>query len=239
MLLTGLMARFVLASQSPRRQELLKLCGYPFVTRAAKVDENSVSHPNPAQDCIQTAQLKASAVLEQIVVPEAGRNIVIAADTTVALDGKMMGKPADAEDARRMLVALRDRTHEVHTGVVIVDLDSGIELLDSHTAVVTMRPYTDKEIIDYIATGDPLDKAGAYAIQNQEFKPVAKLVGCYLGVMGLSICHLLQMLDELDLPARSRMALLHAAHQQYSCPIYDKIAQKLGKNDGELAGSVS
>ena len=233
------MARFVLASQSPRRQELLKLCGYPFVIQVAEVDENSVSHPNPAQDCIQTAQLKARAILDQIVVPQAERTIVIAADTTVALDGEMMGKPRDAEDARRMLIALRDRTHEVHTGVVVVDVGSGIELLDSHTAVVTMRPYTDQEIIDYVATGDPLDKAGAYAIQNHKFKPVSELDGCYLGVMGLSICHLLQLLDQLELPLRTSMAVLEVTHQHYRCPVYDKIAQKLGKYGGETVTGIS
>ena len=192
------MASFILASQSPRRRELLKLCGYPFVTRVAEVDENSVSHPNLAQDCIQTAQLKARAISDQIVVPQAERTILIAADTTVGLDGNMMGKPTDEEDAQRMLIALRNRTHEVHTGVVLLDLDTGQELSGSHTAIVTMRPYSDQEIIDYVATGDPLDKAGAYAIQNHQFKPVSKLDGCYLGVMGLSICHLLQLLDQLE-----------------------------------------
>jgi MAF protein len=233
------MARLILASQSPRRRELLKLCGYPFDTMVVDVDEHSVSHPNPAQDCIQTAQLKARAILDQFTIPRVERTIIIAADTTVALDGQMLGKPADEADAHRMLVALRDRAHEVHTGVVLLDLDSGQELLGSHTAVVTMRPYSDQEIIDYVTTGDPLDKAGAYAIQNHKFKPVSKLDGCYLGVMGLSICHLLQLLDQLKLPLRTSMALLNVAHQHYSCPVYDEFAQKLGKYGGEIAPSIS
>jgi septum formation protein len=233
------MARFVLASQSPRRRELLKLCGYSFDTVVAGVNENSVSHPDPAQNCIRTAQLKARAILDLFAVPRAERTIVIAADTTVALDGQMLGKPTDKEDAHHMLVALRDRTHEVHTGVVLLDLDSGRELLGSHTAVVTMRPYNDQEIIDYVATGDPLDKAGAYAIQNHKFKPVSRLDGCYLGVMGLSVCHLLQLLDQLDLPFLTSMAALNVAHQQYPCPVYDKLARKLGKYGGEIATDVS
>jgi MAF protein len=223
------MAHFILASQSARRRELIKLCGYPFNSMVAEVDEASVSHPNPAQDCIKTAQLKAGAIFDQIADPREKRTIVVAADTTVALDGETLGKPRDEEDAYQMLAALRDRTHEVHTGVVVIDLDSGKELVGSHTAVVTMRRYTDGEINDYVATGDPLDKAGAYAIQNCKFKPVVKLHGCFLGVMGLSICHLLQLLEQLDLPNLSNLADLNAAHRRYLCPEYDKIAQKLGK----------
>ncbi len=89
-----------------------------------------------------------------------------------------------------------------------------------------MRSYSDQEIIDYIATGDPLDKAGAYAIQHPQFQPVAQLEGCFLGVMGLSICHLLQLLSQMNVPMIANMTLLNAAHQYYHCPLFDKIAQK-------------
>lgn len=220
------MARFVLASQSPRRRELIGLCGYPFDTMAADVDENSVSDPDPVQDCIQTARLKAEAILNQIDLPRQERTIIIAADTIVALDGQILGKPRDATDARQMLTTLRGRTHDVHTGVMIIDVDSGQEVLGSHTAVVKMRRYTDQEMSAYIATGDPLDKAGAYAIQHPIFKPVEHLNGCYLGVMGLSICHLLQLLRQIDLPFQAELASLDTAHQHYKCPLYDNISQE-------------
>ena len=223
------MARFVLASQSPRRRELLGLCGYPFDTMAAEVDENSVSDPDPAQDCIQTARLKAEAILNQIYSTSQERTIIVAADTIVAIDGQILGKPRDATDAKQMLSALRDRTHDVHTGVMIIDVDSGREVLGSHTAVVKMRRYTDQEMSAYIASGDPLDKAGAYAIQHPIFRPVEQLNGCYLGVMGLSICHLLQLLRQIDLPFQAELAPLETAHQRYGCPLYNNIAQEQGK----------
>ena len=223
------MARFVLASQSPRRRELLGLCGYPFETMAADVDENSVSDPDPAQDCIQTARLKAKAILNQIAIPHLERTIIVAADTIVALDGQFLGKPRDATGAKQMLTALCGRTHEVHTGVMIIDMVSGQEVLGCHTAVVKMRRYTDQEMSAYVTTGDPLDKAGAYAIQHPIFSPVKQLHGCYLGVMGLSICHLLQLLQQIDLPFRAELASLKTAHQHYKCPIYNNIAQEHGK----------
>lgn len=223
------MARFVLASQSPRRRELLGLCGYPFDALAADVDENSVSDPDPAQDCIKTARLKAEAILKQISLPRQKQTIIVAADTIVALDGQILGKPKDATDSEHMLSALRGRTHDVHTGVVIIDVDSEREIKGSHTAVVKMRRYTDQEMFAYIASGDPLDKAGAYAIQNRIFRPVEKLDGCYLGVMGLSICHLLQLLRQIDLPFQAELAALENAHKHHNCLLYDNIAQKRGK----------
>ena len=223
------MARFILASQSPRRRELLGLCGYPFDTMAADVDENSVSDPDPAQDCIQTARLKAEAILNQIYTTQQERTIIVAADTIVALDGQILGKPRDATDAKQMLTTLRGRIHDVHTGVMIIDVDSGREVLGSHTAVVKMRRYTNQEMSAYVASGDPLDKAGAYAIQHPIFRPVEQLNGCYLGVMGLSICHLLQLLRQIDLPFQAELASLETAHQRYECRLYDNIAQEHGK----------
>jgi MAF protein len=223
------MAHFILASQSPRRRELLGLCGYPFDTLAADVDENSVSDPDPAQDCIQTARLKAKAILNQIRSPQRMRTIIVAADTIVALDGQILGKPRDAAEANQMLNRLCGRTHDVHTGVMIINVDSGQEVMGSHTAVVKMRRYTDQEMSAYIASGDPLDKAGAYAIQHPIFRPVEQLNGCYLGVMGLSICHLLQLLQQIDLPFQAELAPLESAHQRYECRLYDKIAQEHGK----------
>jgi predicted house-cleaning NTP pyrophosphatase (Maf/HAM1 superfamily) len=108
-------------------------------------------------------------------------------------------------------------------------VDSGREVLGSHTAVVKMRRYTEQEMSAYIASGDPLDKAGAYAIQHPIFRPVEQLNGCFLGVMGLSICHLLQLLRQIDLPFQAELASLETAHQRNECPLYDNIAQEHGK----------
>lgn len=213
------MTRFVLASQSPRRRELLSLCGYPFQVIVAAVDEASVDHPDPAENSLQTAQLKAQAVIDRLLNKETERVIIVAADTIVSLDGHMLGKPADAAEATYMLKGLRDRDHKVHTGMILVDLETGKEATAVHTASVFMRSYTDHEIESYVASGDAMDKAGAYAIQHPQFRPVTTLDGCYLGVMGLSVCQLLQLLHQLDVPTLADLRSLAEAHEHYPCPL--------------------
>lgn len=151
----------------------------------------------------------------------------MAADTIVVLDGQALGKPADEAEAWSMLRALRGRTHEVHTGLVLLDLTEGREICESRFSVVTMRDYSDQEIEAYIATGDPMDKAGAYAIQHHWFRPVNQLEGCFTGVMGLSVCHLLQALNGLGLETAADMTALAAAHQGFACPLYDALSQSL------------
>jgi len=223
-----ILTHFILASLSPRRQELIQLCGYPYEIKIVPVDENSIAYPDPVQNCIQTAQLKSNALANSLNAASGSGSLVIAADTIVAVDGQMLGKPRNRADAFDMLILLRGRSHEVHTGVSIIDLGSGQEVNGVHTAEVRMRSYSDNEIVDYVATGDPLDKAGAYAIQHPQFKPVEQLSGCFLGVMGLSICHLLQLLSLLDVPMAADLNSLSTAHQQYQCPLLAKIALKLG-----------
>jgi septum formation protein len=209
----------ILASQSPRRRELLSLCGYPFQVMAAVVDETVVDIPDPAENTILTAQLKADAITNRLPQTAADQTIIVAADTIVALDNQMLGKPADAREAESMLRALRGREHEVHTGMVLVDTGTGVTVSAVHTATVHMRPYTDSEISRYIASRDPLDKAGAYAIQHPQFRPVSSLDGCYLGVMGFSICQLLRKLQSFDVPLLANMEALTKAHKDYPCPI--------------------
>jgi MAF protein len=219
------MTRFLLASQSPRRKELLGLCAYPFQVIAAQVDETSIDHPDPATNALQTARLKAQAIYNQLLMGELlpgkvfERTIIIAADTIVALGGRMLGKPADTADAVNMLRELRDRRHEVHTGMALVDRDSGEEATAVHTAYVTMRDYSDREIERYVASGDPMDKAGAYAIQNRSFHPVESVEGCYLGVMGLTICQLEKLQEQLGIPVLTDPDKLSAAHNHHPCPL--------------------
>lgn len=225
--------RFILASQSPRRRELLGLLGYPYECVVSGADEEAHIEAGPATYVLRTARHKAElvAAAETAVIqaaesgasPAGGRRLVIAADTTVALAGEILGKPRDAAEARQMLRALGGRTHEVHTGLCVVEPATGREVSAVHTAAVTMRAYGPDEIDAYVATGDPLDKAGAYAIQHPAFSPVARLDGCYLGVMGLSLCELIALLRRLDVPTRADRAALAAAHRGYPCPIFESL----------------
>ncbi len=209
----------ILASASPRRQELIRLLGIEWETMIAAVDESSVHHLDPAMDVVQTAQLKARAVAERVT----GAKIIIAADTTVVVDGERLNKPADEVEARKMLRQLRGRTHQVYTGIVLLDTATGQSISDIATIDVPMRHYSDDEIEAYIATGDPLDKAGAYAVQHPEFRPVSGLLGCYAGVMGLPLCHLTRALRRFGLSLTDDVATRCQQVHHYECPIYKEI----------------
>lgn len=215
------MIEFILASQSPRRRELLELLGRPFQILVANADEESVTHPDPATNVIQTALLKANLVARQLAGKEfTPGTVVLAADTTVALGPHMLNKPGDETAARHMLTQLRNTQHAVHTGFVLREMSTGREWQGVSTAVVTMRSYSAAEINAYIASGDPFDKAGGYAIQHPQFKPVAHLQGCYCNVMGLPVCDLIvalrqflgMPLDDVDFTAVAK------AHLHYPCP---------------------
>ncbi len=223
------MINLILASQSPRRRQLLQLLNTPFTCMVANVDEESITDPDPAVNVVETARIKAYAIANRYlheVNPVNELAWIIAADTTVALGSKMLNKPANTHDARTMLVLLRNRAHEVHTGVVLLNPVTNQQASGVNTAVVTMRNYSDAEIDAYIATGDPLDKAGAYAIQHPQFRPVAKLDGCFMGVMGLSICHLIQMMNQLKLPVTADLTAVSAAHAPYPpCQIRQAISR--------------
>lgn len=186
----------VLASQSPRRAEILRNAGIPFLVRAASVDESFRENESPIDYVERLAQEKASAVAA------AADEIVLGADTTVVIDGEMLGKPADAADALRMLAKLAGRRHEVITGIC---LRRGEELIrDSAVTEVWFAAMTDGEIADYAASGEPLDKAGAYAIQGLASKFVEKINGCYFNVVGLPIAavhtHLRYLMKSAELP---------------------------------------
>lgn len=207
---------FILASQSPRRRQLFGLLGYPFEFMAPDVDEDVHLKAGPAAYVLRTARQKAEAVVGALApAPEGLRRLVVAADTTVALEGDILAKPGDDDEARAMLLALRGRTHDVHTGVCVFDAAAGRELSAVSTAAVTMRDYSDAEIAAYIATGDPFDKAGGYAIQHPVFRPVAALAGCFLAVVGLSLCDLIPLLRELDVPDRFNPAALVDVHRGF------------------------
>ena len=181
------MPPLVLASTSPRRRALLGLLGLPFTVVTPDVAEEPLPGETPPDTARRLARLKALAVAQAHADA-----VVIASDTVVALGAQQLAKPVDAEDAARMLRALRGPLHAVYSGVAVVWAgqvwDSVVETR------VQMRDYTDAEIAAYVASGDPLDKAGAYAVQHPVFAPVARLDGCYANVVGLPLCEVQRLL---------------------------------------------
>ena len=214
----------LLASNSPRRRELITLIGWPFSAQPADVDESPLAGEAPQDYVLRLAVEKARAA----AVAATSDDIIIAADTTVALDGQILGKPADAMQARQMLRQLRGREHQVFTGLAVLQMPDNKLLADYCTTDVPMRAYGDDEIETYIASGDPMDKAGAYAIQHAGFHPVGGLRGCYANVMGLPLCHLVRAFRRLtmqlaaDVPAACQQAL------QYQCPVTQEILSSQG-----------
>jgi septum formation protein len=168
--------------------------GVPFDADAADVDETPLPGERPDALACRLCHAKAAAVATR----HPGATI-LAADTMVALDDMLLGKPADEFEAAAMLRLLRGRTHQVYTAVCVV-YDGSLAARLSVSEVI-MRPYSDAEIATYIATGDPLDKAGAYAIQHPLFAPVAAWTGCYTAIMGLPLRLVGEMLKELGLSA--------------------------------------
>ena len=182
----------ILASQSPRRRELLGLTGLPFVVRAADIDETMDPGKAPFDEVARVSRLKAEAVARK---PE---DVVIAADTIVVCEGEVLGKPRNEADAFRILSLLSGRHHEVMTGMTVVCGDKAI----THTEVtkIHFRELHPEEIRAYIASGEPMDKAGAYGIQGGAALFADEMVGDYYNVMGLPVCRLAVILRSLGLP---------------------------------------
>ncbi|MBI4299731.1 MAG: septum formation protein Maf [Chloroflexi bacterium] len=173
----------VLASESSRRREILSLLGLPFRVLPSALDETALMAAFPSPDDAATGLAAAKAL--EVAKTTAGA-AVIGADTLVVLGDRALGKPRDANEARQMLQRLRGKEHRVITGVAVA---SGTSLVaDMVSTRVWMRDFSDEEMERYIASGDPLDKAGAYAIQSEAFRPVARIEGCYLNVVGLPLC---------------------------------------------------
>ncbi len=185
----------VLASASPRRRELLAQAGYLFEVYPAHISEDPLPDEDPIAYVSRLAREKAQAVFSQLAADgEAERTLaVLGADTTVALDNRILGKPADAEDAARMLRLLSGRTHWVITGVALVT-EKATEVATEATAVRFLT-LSDEEIAAYIATGEPMDKAGAYAIQGRAARWIPRVEGCYFNVVGLPIALVTAMLE--------------------------------------------
>jgi len=183
----------ILASQSPRRSELLRNAGIPFVVQVADIDETP-HRAEAAADYVQRlAQAKALAVL--LSAPSDA--VVLGADTTVVVDGEILGKPADVDDAKRMLARLSGRTHQVMTGVCLAwrSASGGTEsLVECESTAVEFSALSETEVADYVACGEPMDKAGAYAIQGRASRWIPRIQGCYFNVVGLPVARVFSML---------------------------------------------
>jgi septum formation protein len=216
--------RLVLASRSPRRRELVGLLGFPSEVVAPQVAESIEPFEKPMQAARRLSRRKACSVAGNLARRASeGRSIVLACDTFVLLDGRILGKPADAAGAREMLRALRCRSHTVYTAFTLLEPGGGHCSQGVAATTVVMRDYTDEEIAAYVASGDPLDKAGAYAVQHPTFRPGARLEGCYANVVGLPLCHVARCLEAwghvvpADLPAACQ------AHFGQGCQVHGEV----------------
>lgn len=209
--------QLILASNSPRRRQLLALTGWKFSVSAADIDETPYSNELPADYVLRLAETKARAVKAD------ADQIVLAADTTVVDGTDILGKPTDSADAIAMLKRLRGHTHQVYTGIALLRQSDGLLLKDLCVTDVPMRDYSDEEIQAYIQTGDPLDKAGAYAIQHPQFQPVADLSGCYASVMGLPVCHVILQMRKMDIQPNTDFFLSCETLLEYHCAISNAI----------------
>ena len=216
----------LLASRSPRRRELVALLGLPFDVTTADVSEDPLANESPAQVVTRLSQAKACANSNATIAAA----IIIACDTVVALDGEILGKPRDGVEATEMLRRLRGRAHAVYSAVTLLEPGTGRTSTEVAKTQLVMRTYTDAEMAAYVASGDPLDKAGAYAIQHPGFHPVASLRGCYANVVGLPLCHLTRGLRSLGVEPPHDVPTACQAHTGRQCLVYGAV---LGCDDKE------
>lgn len=216
----------LLASNSPRRKQLLALGNWEFNVSVSEVDENQLAGESAKEYVLRLARAKALAVTEK-ADPD---NIIIGSDTAVIDEDEILGKPRDRDDAERMLKQLRGQTHQVYTAIAIYRMRDGKMLTELCVTDVPMRDYSDDEINAYIQTGDPMDKAGAYAIQHPDFQPVQSMRGCYASVMGLPMCHVMRSLQKLDVHPYADLPMACQTLLNYQCPVSSAILR--GESNG-------
>lgn len=196
---------------------MLRWLGISFQVTSAQLDETPQTDEAPADLVVRLAQQKARAVA--ITNTE---SLILAADTVVELANQALGKPEDSAEARNMLLQLRTRPHRVHTGVALYSATIGRMSMRRVTTTVQMRPYSEAEIEAYLASGDPFDKAGSYAIQHAGFQPVQELERCYANVVGLPLCATATLLTEAGIELDVELPTLCAQHFGYQCPAIDR-----------------
>ena len=186
-----------------------------FSVLVADVDESQLPGEAPGDYVLRLAEMKARKTAEKVI----NDNMIVAADTAVVDGRDILGKPRDEVDAIRMLKRLRGHTHQVYTGLALLRVSDSYIQTDLTVTDVPMRDYSDEEIDAYVQTGDPLDKAGAYAIQHPRFHPVENLQGCFASVMGLPLCRLTHLLEQFDIAPESSVGIRCQAELRYDCPI--------------------
>ena len=179
--------RIILASKSPRRAEILRAVDWPFEAVAAGVDETRTSDEDAVGYVRRLAREKAETVAERLAAKEYLGKLVLGADTVVVVSGEILGQPLDREDARRMLTRLSGKWHEVLTGVALVRVGQSAGKVEHETTRVRFAELNDKEIDWYVATGEPMDKAGAYAVQGRAALFIEEIEGDYFNIVGLPI----------------------------------------------------
>jgi MAF protein len=216
------MVEVVLASKSPRRQALLRNLIDHFIVVSSDIDESIQFNEDPAEFVLRLAREKAINAGDKLAGKSDLDMFVIGADTIV-LDGQeILGKPSDETDARRILKQLRGKKHYVLSGINLYDPKPGKSITRLVKSDVSMRSYTDDEIQQYIKSGDPFDKAGAYAIQNKTFNPVPDMDDCYANVMGLPLCDLSVLLKKTGLEIHQNVAINCQESLDYRCPVFRK-----------------
>ncbi len=224
----------ILASNSPRRRQLLTWLNWGPVLLGAQIDETPLPAEKPQVYTRRLAEQKARQAARLWAQDGSGpgpqRTLILAADTTVADGDDLLGKPADAAEARQMLARLRGRVHQVVTALALLDPLTAQMETEVCVSQVPMRAYADEEIHAYVESGDPLDKAGAYAIQHAGFHPVEHFGGCFASVMGLPMCHLIRAARRLGWQAADGAPAVCRLHLDYECKIYPAVLR------GELAG---
>jgi MAF protein len=208
---------FWLASNSPRRREILGWLDWEIQAAPANIDESRRASETARDYVMRVACEKAAFPIPQV----RSGSVVIAADTIVVLGDEVLGKPLDARDAYSMLAKLRGRTHQVLTAIAVNT--AGRIVQDLCSSPVIMREYLDEEMDAYIASRDPMDKAGAYAIQNSTFHPAAGFNGCFASVMGMPLCHLERTLKMCGIIEPEQFGAVCQNHLKYRCPITDRV----------------
>lgn len=193
--------RLILASGSPRRRQLIKAIDLPLRIIGSGDDEPAPNAGESPRLYVQRLAFQKAKYATNMTKDD----IALGADTSVAIDDAILGKPANANEARQMLQLLRGRMHEVVTGIAILDTETGICSTSARASKVYMRQYSDDEIARYIESGEPFDKAGAYAAQDPSFNPADRIDGCYANVIGLPVCDVLTLLDRIGVPTTFRL----------------------------------
>lgn len=198
---------------------MLALAGVPFEIVVTHTDESRRPAESPESYARRLSREKAVAAARQLE-EEA---LILAADTIVVDGDDVLGKPADPAEAAAMLAQLRGRTHAVFTAITLLDTATGQTRTDLARSPVRMRPYSDTEIAAYIISGDPFDKAGAYAIQHDGFRPVESFDHCFANVMGLPLCHVARALRAIGVEPPADVPAACQSSIAYVCPVYERI----------------